>query len=51
MEDKTDWQRRVDDLWASADDYPTEQFLARMDELAGELPHADAWALFRGGGS
>ncbi len=36
----------MSDLWASIDDLSTEQFLARMDELAGELPPDSAVATF-----
>lgn len=36
--DNADWEQRVSDLWASIDDYTGEEFVARMDALAGELP-------------
>jgi Tetratrico peptide repeat len=36
--DNTDWEQRVSDLWGFIDDYTGEEFVARMDALAGELP-------------
>ena len=42
----SDWQRRVDELWTSFDEQDEEAFLARMDELAGELPTDSAEAAF-----
>ncbi|TYB39283.1 tetratricopeptide repeat protein [Actinomadura chibensis] len=39
-----DWERRVDELWATFDDHEPEDFLARMKELTGELPAGDATA-------
>jgi hypothetical protein len=32
-----EWERRLDELWASLDDLDEDEFLARMDELAAEL--------------
>ena len=37
-----EWERRVDELWASFDDHDKETFLARMAALASELPPAAA---------
>ena len=34
-----DWERRVEALWAAIDDYSEEEFLAKMEALASELPH------------
>jgi len=45
-DDSADWERRMSDLWASIDDQSAEQFLARMDALAGELPTDSAVAAF-----
>jgi len=36
------WEECVDELWASFDDLDEDTFLARMDELARELPDAVA---------
>jgi tetratricopeptide (TPR) repeat protein len=36
------WERRVDELWASFDETDEESFVARMAELAAELPPAVA---------
>lgn len=41
-----EWEQRVAELWASIDDYGEEEFLARMDELAAELPADSAVAAF-----
>jgi tetratricopeptide (TPR) repeat protein len=41
-----DWEQRLSDLWASFDDLSEEQFLARMEELAAELPADSAEAAF-----
>lgn len=40
------WEQRVADLWARLDQLDEEQFRARMDELAGELPAGNAAAIF-----
>jgi hypothetical protein len=41
-----DWERRVDDLWASLDDHDEDEFIALVDALASELPADNAAALF-----
>jgi hypothetical protein len=41
-----DWEQRVADLWASFDDHDEEDFLARMEALAGELPADSPLAAF-----
>ena len=33
-----EWERRLDELWASLDDLEEDEFVARMDALAAELP-------------
>ena len=33
-----EWEQRVEDLWASFDDYAEDDFRAKLDELAVELP-------------
>jgi hypothetical protein len=43
-----DSEQRLADLWASIDELDEREFLARMDQLAGELPPAEA-AYERGG--
>ena len=40
------WEQRIADLWASIDDYSEEAFLARMEEVAAELPTDNAIAAF-----
>jgi hypothetical protein len=47
--DGADWERRVSDLWASIEDYGEEEFLARMEELASELPAGSPVAPFERG--
>jgi tetratricopeptide (TPR) repeat protein len=46
----TDWERRVDELWAAIDDHEPEAFRARMKALADERP-GDPVALFELGGA
>jgi tetratricopeptide (TPR) repeat protein len=41
-----DWEQRISDLWASINDHSEEQFLARMEELAAELPADSAVGAF-----
>jgi len=41
-----DWEQRISDLWASIDDHSEEEFLARIEELATELPADSAVAVF-----
>jgi thioredoxin-like negative regulator of GroEL len=40
------WQQRMDDLWATFDDYEPEEFLQRAEALAGERGPDDPIALF-----
>ncbi|MFF5992862.1 tetratricopeptide repeat protein [Prauserella flavalba] len=47
----SDWQRRVDDAWASFDQHTEEDFLALIDRLAAERPPHDAGALFERAGA
>jgi tetratricopeptide (TPR) repeat protein len=44
-----DWELRLADLWTSIDRYGEEEFLARLDELAAELPPDDPVAAFERG--
>ncbi len=44
--DNVEWEQRVSDLWASLDDRTEEEFLARMEQLAAELPADSAVAAF-----
>jgi hypothetical protein len=32
------WEQRVGELWASIDEHRPDEFVARVDELVGELP-------------
>jgi hypothetical protein len=41
-----DWERRLAELWSSFDDSDEDEFLARMERLAAELPEDDAVAAF-----
>ena len=43
-----EWEQRLEDLWASFDDYEEADFRAKLDELAVELP-ADVAAFERAG--
>ncbi len=47
----TNWQQRVDDLWASFDDHDEEQFLAKMEQLVAELPEDSPVAAFERAGA
>lgn len=40
------WEQRVSDLWASIDGDTAEEFVARMEALAGELPEDSPVAAF-----
>jgi hypothetical protein len=44
-----DWERRSTDLWAQLDDLDPDDFRARVDALAAELPDGDPVALFERG--
>jgi tetratricopeptide (TPR) repeat protein len=39
-----DWERRIAVLWAAFDDHEPADFLAKVKEMAGELPDGDAVA-------
>lgn len=41
-----EWEQRVSDLWASVDELGEQEFLTRMERLAGELPADSAVAAF-----
>ncbi|TYK42972.1 tetratricopeptide repeat protein [Actinomadura decatromicini] len=41
-----DWERRIDELWDTFDEYEPDEFLAKVKELAGELPDGDATAQY-----
>ena len=41
-----EWEQRVANLWASIDDYNEAEFLARMEQLAAELPTDSGVAAF-----
>src|SRR3954470_8126841 len=41
-----DWEHRIATLWARIDDHEPEDFRARIDALAAELPPGDPAALF-----
>jgi tetratricopeptide (TPR) repeat protein len=40
------WEQRITDLWAAIDDYEADDFVARIDSLAAELPAGSAIAFF-----
>jgi tetratricopeptide (TPR) repeat protein len=42
----SDWEQRLDDLWASFDDLGEEELVARMDALVSELPPEDPVGLY-----
>jgi hypothetical protein len=44
--DAQDWEAGVAALWTAFDDHDPDDFVARIDALAGELPEGDARALF-----
>jgi hypothetical protein len=43
---QTSWEQRVAQLWAEIDEYEPDEFVARMDELAGELAEESPVAAF-----
>ena len=47
----TDWERRLADLWASFDDHEEDEFVAKLDALAAELPDDSAVAAFERAGA
>ncbi|GIG71049.1 tetratricopeptide repeat protein [Phytomonospora endophytica] len=44
----TDWQRRIDDVYAGGDE---DSYIELVDEIAAELPEEHAVALFERGGA
>jgi hypothetical protein len=42
----TDWEQRVDRLWATMDGYDEDDFVATMANLVDELPSGDPVGLF-----
>ena len=44
----SDWQTRIDDVYATGDE---DTYIARVDEIAAELPEDDPVALFERGGA
>jgi hypothetical protein len=51
VEPNADWQRRVDELWASFDDFGEDEFMARLDRLLSELPPDGALVAFERAGA
>ncbi|MFB6609276.1 tetratricopeptide repeat protein [Agromyces sp. NPDC056379] len=47
----SDWQQRVDAVWASADELGDAEVIARIDALAAERPAGDPLALFERAGA
>ena len=47
----SDWQDRVDAVWAAADDLGDAEVVRRIDALAGERPPGDPLALFERAGA
>lgn len=45
------WQRRVDAVWAAADELGDAEVVRRIDELAAELPADDPRGPFEAGGA
>ncbi len=45
-QESADWEQRVAELWASADDVGEDEFLARLEQLLAELPGDSAVAHF-----
>ena len=47
----TDWQARVDAVWASAGELGDDEVVRRIDALAAERPAGDPLALFERAGA
>ncbi|GAA1816283.1 tetratricopeptide repeat protein [Agromyces neolithicus] len=47
----SDWQQRIDAIWARADELGDAEVMRRIDELAGERPEHDPHALFEQAGA
>jgi hypothetical protein len=45
-QESADWEQRVAGLWAAIDDHDEDEFLARMEELAADLPADSPVAFF-----
>jgi thioredoxin-like negative regulator of GroEL len=41
-----EWEQKVSDLWAAIDQHSEQEFLAKMEQLVGELPEGGAVAAF-----
>jgi len=48
---ETNWQARVDAVWADAAELGDHEVIRRIDALAAERPHGDALALFEQAGA
>jgi tetratricopeptide (TPR) repeat protein len=46
-----DWQARVDEVWARADELGDDEVVRRIDALAAELPADDPRGAFEAGGA
>jgi tetratricopeptide (TPR) repeat protein len=51
MDQNTEWEQRLANLWASIDDLSEEAFLQKMELLVAELPANSAVAAFERAGS
>lgn len=51
MGDAGDWQRRIDEVWAAADELGDLEVVVRIDELAAERGEGDPLALFERAGA
>jgi Tetratrico peptide repeat len=51
MNQRTEWEQRLADLWASIDELGEEAFLKKMELLVAELPADSAVAAFERAGS
>ena len=51
MDQRTEWEQRLADLWASIDAVSEEAFLKKMEILTAELPADSAVAAFERAGS
>lgn len=47
----SDWQHRIDAVWATADELGDEEVIRRIDALAAERPDGDPVALFERAGA
>ena len=51
MNQRTEWEQRLADLWASLDELSEQAFLSKMELLVAELPADSAVAAFERAGS